>query len=60
MRCLILIGDQLRPMIGPGFAWEYVRRNPAYQRDCRELAHSEPDSPVINSFRRRWGLCFCD
>jgi hypothetical protein len=28
----------------PGFAWEYVRRNPGYHRDCRELAHSKPDS----------------
>jgi len=44
----------------PGFAWEYVRRNPAYRRDCRELAHLKPESSVTTAFRRRWGLCFCD
>jgi hypothetical protein len=43
-----------------GFAWEYLRRNPAYHRDYREVAHSKPDPLVITAFRRRWGVCFCD
>jgi hypothetical protein len=43
-----------------GFAWEFLRRNPAYHRDHRELAHSKPDPFVIKAFTRRWGICFCD
>jgi Family of unknown function (DUF6499) len=42
------------------FAWEFLCRNPDYQRDHRELAHSKPDPAVIKAFTRRWGLCFCD
>jgi hypothetical protein len=52
--------DRARELDPIGFAWECLRRNPAYHRDHRGLAHSKPDPVLIAAFRRRWGLCFCD
>ncbi len=38
-----------------GFAWEYLRRSPNFQRDCQQAA-AEPH--VSTAFRSKWGLCF--
>jgi hypothetical protein len=38
-----------------GFAWECLRRNPNYRRDCRGIS---PTSSVSDEFRQTWGLCF--
>jgi Family of unknown function (DUF6499) len=38
-----------------GFAWECLRRNQNYQRDCQGIS---PISTVSAEFRQRWGLSF--
>ena len=52
--------DRARELEPTGLAWEWLRRNPAYHRDHRELAYLKSDPVGITAFRRRWGLCFCD
>jgi hypothetical protein len=39
--------DRARELEPIGFAWECLRRNPAYRRDYRGLAHSKPDPVLI-------------
>jgi hypothetical protein len=39
-----------------GFAWEWLRRNPAYRRDLRD---AEPGQDFSATLRTRWGLSFC-
>ena len=29
--------EDLRSLDAPGFAWEFLSRNPAFERDCRRL-----------------------
>jgi hypothetical protein len=38
-----------------GLAWECLRRNQSYKRDCRDLPGT---FTVSDEFRQRWGLCF--
>jgi hypothetical protein len=38
-----------------GLAWEYLRRNPNYQRDHHGISRT---STVSAEFRQKWGLCF--
>jgi hypothetical protein len=50
---------QAQPLDFPGFAQEFLRRNPAYRRDYESVAAD----PVIGSaareeIARRWGLSF--
>ena len=47
--------DQAQGAEVTGFAWEYLRRNQDYHRDCRSIS---PMSTVSAEFRQRWGLCF--
>jgi hypothetical protein len=39
-------------------AWEWLRRNPDYQRDYMELLSRERASATTAQFRRKWGLAF--
>lgn len=41
-----------------GFAWECLRRNPSYRRDCQALAEKAADPTAMTAFRRCWGLSF--
>lgn len=41
-----------------GFAWEWLRRNPDYQRDHRGLTDTRPNPGLIAMFRTTWGLSF--
>lgn len=53
--------DYLDDLIAPDLAWEWLRRNPSYQRD---FAESELSSAAAHRFaelvRPRWGLRFRD
>ncbi len=55
--------DYLKPLDRPGFAWEFLRRNPAYQEDyntiMREAASDAgPEGPTMDPLVWRWGLSF--
>jgi len=50
--------DRARDLEPSGFAWEYLRRNPDYHRDYRNLAYPKPDPALAAAFRSRWGLSF--
>ncbi|WP_456749404.1 transcriptional regulator domain-containing protein [Bradyrhizobium sp. USDA 4341] len=39
-------------------AWEWLRRNPDYQKDYMELLSRERTSATTAQFRRKWGLAF--
>ena len=56
-------GDYLKHLDRPGFAWEFLRRNPAYQEDYETIvrgAASDAGSGGTKSeaLARRWGLSF--
>ncbi len=56
--------DRLNQLDRPGFAVEFLRRNPAYQKDCvRVLAQAKQDvTGAVTAeadFARRWGIRFC-
>ena len=54
--------ESLRSLDAPGFAWEYLNRNPDFQHDLRLLAEQQtqgqlsPDDQA--GFARHWGLRF--
>jgi len=55
--------DYLKHLDRPGFAWEFLRRNPAYQEDYETIvrgAASDVGSGGTTSeaLARRWGLSF--
>jgi hypothetical protein len=37
-------------------AWEFLRRNPAYQQDFQSVGNPEASAP--SKFRSEWGLVF--
>ena len=39
----------------PGFAWEFLRRNPDYRRDAEQLI-SNGGAAGAGDLPRRWGL----
>ncbi|MFC3074608.1 transcriptional regulator domain-containing protein [Shinella pollutisoli] len=42
-----------------GFAWEYLRRNDEYRRDCRTIGLTERAAARdLDAFEDRWGLRF--
>ncbi|MGO3934219.1 transcriptional regulator domain-containing protein [Rhodopseudomonas pseudopalustris] len=41
-----------------GFAWECLRRNPAFRNDSQAILGRTPDPMLITGFRNRWGLSF--
>jgi hypothetical protein len=54
--------EDLRSLDAPGFAWEFLSRNPAFQRDCKRLEHADDQDPLsageLDDFARRWGVRF--
>jgi hypothetical protein len=54
--------EDLRSLDAPGFAWEFLSRNPAFERDCKRLEHTDGRDPHSagdeEDFARRWGVRF--
>ena len=54
--------EDLRSLDVPGFAWEFLIRNPAFERDCKRLEHADDQEPLsageLDDFARRWGVRF--
>ena len=54
--------EALRSLDAPGFAWEFLSRNPAFERDCKRLEHADDQDPHSageqEDFARRWGVRF--
>ena len=54
--------EDLRSLDAPGFAWEFLIRNPAFERDCKRLEHADDQEPrsagELDDFARRWGVRF--
>ena len=54
--------EDLRSLDAPGFAWEFLIRNPAFERDCKRLEHADDQEPLsageLDDFARRWGVRF--
>ena len=50
--------ENLRSLDAPGFAWEFLSRNPEFERDRAELAQSTESAPraaEVERFTQRWG-----
>ena len=47
--------DQLDPS---GLAWEFLRRNPDYQREYRTVTRNPARTELSETIQRRWGLRF--
>jgi len=41
-----------------GLAWEFLRRNPAYQREFADMQNPGPNSPLPTTLQTQWGLRF--
>lgn len=41
------------------WAWEFLRRNPAFQSDPAHRAPSTDKEVSERSDLKRWGICFC-
>ena len=54
--------EDLRSLDAPGFAWEFLSRNPAFEQDRKKLEQASEDRPLsadeLNGFARRWGVRF--
>jgi hypothetical protein len=54
--------EELRSLDAPGFAWEYLRRNPDFQQERRKLAQANRrgvlNQTEVDAFARRWGVRF--
>ena len=54
--------EDLRLLDAPGFAWEFLSRNPDFKRDCKRLELAASRSPLsaaeLKSFAQRWGVRF--
>ena len=54
--------EDLRSLDAPGFAWEFLSRNPAFEHDRKRLEQASEDRPLsadeLNGFARRWGVRF--
>ena len=53
--------EDLRSLDAPGFAWEFLRRNPAFRattRAWRAAAEANPQCRRLDGFARRWGVRF--
>ena len=54
--------EDLRSLDAPGFAWEYLRRNPDFQQHRGELEQAARRGVLIQAevdeFARRWGVRF--
>ena len=58
------IYEQLHLLDAPGFAWEFLSRNSAFERDCKRLELAANKVPLsageLTSFAQRWGVRFRD
>ncbi len=56
--------EDLRSLDAPGFAWEYLRRNPKFAQDRAKLARASRRGTLANQdeddFARHWGVRFRD
>jgi hypothetical protein len=54
--------EDLRSLDAPGFAWEYLDRNPDFTQERRKLERAARrdalNSAEVDAFTRRWGLRF--
>ena len=54
--------EELGSLDAPGFAWEYLDRNPDFTQDRRRLERADRrgvlNDAEVNAFARRWGLRF--
>jgi hypothetical protein len=54
--------EDLRSLDAPGFAWEYLRRNPRFVRSRAKLERAAAQGKLLQStadeFARRWGVRF--
>ena len=54
--------EELGSLDAPGFAWEYLDRNPEFTQDRRRLERADRrgvlDQAEVDAFARRWGLRF--
>lgn len=56
--------EELRSLDAPGFAWEFLRRNPDFERERANLERAARrgalNSADADAFARRWGVQFRD
>jgi len=54
--------EDLRSLDAPGFAWEYLRRNPDFQQHRRKLERAARKGVLCQAdaeaFAKRWGVRF--
>jgi Family of unknown function (DUF6499) len=54
--------EHLRSLDAPGFAWEFLSRNPEFERDRTRLEQAARESPLsageLRRFAQRWGVRF--
>ena len=54
--------EELGSLDAPGFAWEYLDRNPDFTQDRRRLERADRrgvlNQAEVDAFARRWGLRF--
>ncbi len=54
--------EELGSLDAPGFAWEYLDRNPDFTQDRRRLERADRrgvlNQAEADAFARRWGLRF--
>lgn len=54
--------EDLHTLDAPGFAWEFLSRNPAFEHDCKRLDHANDQASLSaderENFARRWGVRF--
>jgi len=51
--------EHVDEMSASDLAWEWLRRNEAYDEDFQELSKAKTDSKALtDKMRRRWGLRF--
>jgi hypothetical protein len=54
--------EELGSLDAPGFAWEYLDRNPDFTQDRRRLERADQrgvlNQAEADAFARRWGLRF--
>ena len=54
--------EHLRALDAPGFAWEFLRRNPAFNKEREALREADElgrlDQARADDFARRWGVRF--
>jgi hypothetical protein len=56
--------EHLLSLDAPGFAWEYLRRNPDFAREHAMLQRTSRrhclNANALEAFSQRWGVRFCE